>query len=44
VWRSVETWTRPTKRSLATGQFGFYMPSGGDEIAFSNFSFYPAER
>jgi hypothetical protein len=40
LWRVVDTWTRPTPRSLANGKFGFYLP-GDDEVAISNFLFYP---
>ena len=38
-WVSLDSWTEAS-HNFAAGKFGFLVP-GGDEVAVSNFSFYP---
>ena len=46
VWQTIDSWnaTGPDpKRSLIDGSFGFFLP-GAEEVAISNFLFYPPSR
>ena len=38
-WIALDSWTEVT-HNFAAGRFGFFVP-GGDEVAVSNFAFYP---
>jgi len=38
-WVPLDSWTEVT-HNFTAGKFGFFVP-GGDEVAVSNFAFYP---
>ena len=38
-WNPLDSWTEVT-HNFAAGKFGFLVPAG-DEVAISNFAFYP---